>query len=54
VAFNTATGGPEDLVAARRRPGLNAVVTHGVHFNGDKFDVPFRTRSAARRSRRPR
>jgi hypothetical protein len=40
--FNTATGGPEDLVAGRAQAGLNSVVTHGVHFNGDKFDVPFK------------
>jgi hypothetical protein len=40
--FNTATGGAEDLVAAPAQEGLNAIVTHGVDFNGDKFDVPFK------------
>jgi hypothetical protein len=42
-AFNTATGGPEEVVAGPAGQGLNAVVQHGVDFNGDKFNVPFQT-----------
>jgi subtilase family protein len=41
--FNTATGGPQELVAAPARSGLHAVLQHQVNFNGDKFDVPFKT-----------
>jgi Subtilase family len=42
-AFNTSTGGPEEVVAAPAAPGVHAVVQHGVGFNGDKFNVPFQT-----------
>jgi hypothetical protein len=41
-AFNTSTGGPEEVVAGPARKGPNAVVEHGVNFNGDKFNVPFK------------
>jgi hypothetical protein len=42
-AFNTSTGGPEEVVAGAAAKGPNAVVQHGVNFNGDKFNVPFET-----------
>jgi Subtilase family len=42
-AFNTSTGGPEEVVAAPASAGPHAVVQHGVEFNGDKFNVPFKT-----------
>jgi hypothetical protein len=41
--FNTATGGPEEVVAGPAAQGPNAVVQHGVRFDGDKFNVPFST-----------
>ncbi len=41
--FNTSTGGPEEVVAGPAAQGPNAVVQHGVRFNGDKFNVPFST-----------
>jgi hypothetical protein len=41
--FNTATNGPEDVVAAPASDGLHSVVQHGVNFNGDKFDVGFKS-----------
>ena len=41
--FNTATGGPEEVVAGPASQGPNAVVQHGVRFDGDKFNVPFST-----------
>lgn len=40
--FNTGSGGPEDIVVAPATEGLNSVVAHGVHYNGDRFDVPFK------------
>jgi len=40
--FNTGSGGAEDLIAAPAIGGLNVLATHGVVFNGDKFDVPFK------------
>ncbi len=42
-AFDTATGGAEDVVTAPVQEGLHAVVQHGVSYDGDKFDVPFET-----------
>ena len=42
-AFNTSTGGPEEVVAGPASQGPNAVVQHGVRFDGDKFNVPFST-----------
>ena len=41
--FNTSTGHNEEVVAAPAVKGVNAVVQHGVGFNGDKFNVPFST-----------
>jgi hypothetical protein len=41
--FDTATGGPEDLVAAPTQAGLHAVVLHSVLFDGGKFHAPFST-----------
>jgi hypothetical protein len=41
--FNTATNGPEEIVAAPASKGMHAVIQHGVVFNGDKFNVPFKT-----------
>ncbi len=46
-AFNTATGGPEELVTAPAQEGLHAVVQHQVGFDGDKFYVPFETNVGA-------
>jgi hypothetical protein len=42
-AFNTATGGAEDVVTAPVQQGLHSVVQHGVSYEGDKFEVPFKT-----------
>ncbi len=42
-AFDTATGGPEDLVAAPAQEGLHAVVHHAVNWDGSDFYVPFET-----------
>ena len=42
-AFNTATGGAEDIVTAPVQEGLHAVVQHGVSYDGGKLDVPFET-----------
>jgi hypothetical protein len=42
-AFNTSTGHNEEVVAGPAAQGQNAVVQHEVLFNGDKFDVPFKT-----------
>ena len=41
--FNTATGGPEEVVAGPAQQGLHAIVQHQVNFQGDRFDVPFET-----------
>ena len=41
--FDTATGGPEEWVAAPAQDGLHAVVHHEVDWEGDKFYVPFET-----------
>ena len=46
-AFNTATGGAEELVTAPAQEGLHAVVQHQVGFDGDKFYVPFETHVGA-------
>jgi hypothetical protein len=40
-AFNTATGGPADFVAAPMQEGLHGLALHGVNWNGEKFHVPF-------------
>jgi hypothetical protein len=41
--FNTATGTNQEVVAAPAQQGQNAIVQHGVGFNGDKYYVPFKT-----------
>ena len=46
-AFNTATGGAEELVTAPAQEGLHAVVQHQVGFDGDKFYVPFESHVGA-------
>ena len=40
-AFDTATGGAGDLVAAPAQEGLHAIVGHGVSWDGGKFHAPF-------------
>ena len=42
-AFNTATGGAEDVVTAPVQQGLHSLVQHGVSYDGGKFEVPFQT-----------
>jgi hypothetical protein len=42
-AFNTSTGKNEEVVAGPASQGPNAVVQHGVRFDGDKFNVTFGT-----------
>jgi hypothetical protein len=42
-AFNTATGGPQEVVTGPAQEGLHAIVQHQVGFDGDKFYVPFET-----------
>lgn len=39
--FNTATGGPEDFVAAPAAEGLHAIALHQVSWQGDVFHTPF-------------
>ena len=39
--FDTATGGPSDLVTAPAQEGLHAVVLHQVGWQGDDFHTPF-------------
>jgi hypothetical protein len=39
--FDTATGGPEDLVTAPVQEGLHAVALHQVGWQGDAFHTPF-------------
>jgi hypothetical protein len=39
--FNTATGGPEDFVAAPAQEGLQGVFVHQVGWQGDDFTTPF-------------
>ncbi len=46
-AFDTATGGAEELVTGPAQEGLHAVVQHQVGFDGDKFYVPFETHVGA-------
>ena len=41
--FNTSTGKNEEVVAGPAAQGPNAVVQHGVRFDGDKFNVTFGT-----------
>lgn len=41
--FDTATGGPEDLVTAPAQEGLHEIALHGVGFDGAHFNVPFKT-----------
>jgi hypothetical protein len=42
-AFDTATGGASDLVAAPVQEGLHAIVEHQVQWQSDEFTVPFET-----------
>ena len=51
-AFDTASGGAEDIVAAPAQEGLHAVALHQVGWNASKFNVPFRRPSGARPSTR--
>jgi hypothetical protein len=39
--FDTATGGPRELITAPAQEGLQALVQHQVGWTGDKFEVPF-------------
>lgn len=39
--FDTATGGPEDLVTAPAQEGLHAIALHQVGWQGDAFHTPF-------------
>ena len=39
--FDTATGGPADLVTAPAQEGLHAIVLHQVGWQGDAFHTPF-------------
>jgi hypothetical protein len=39
--FQTATGGPEEIVTAPARQGLHAFLEHQVLWQGGKFEVPF-------------
>jgi len=41
--FDTATGGAQDLVAARAQEGLHAIALHQVLFDGGQFHTPFET-----------
>ncbi|MGH2800526.1 MAG: S8 family serine peptidase, partial [Thermoleophilaceae bacterium] len=41
--FDTATGGPREVVTAPAQEGLHALLQHQVNFQGDKFHVPFET-----------
>jgi hypothetical protein len=40
--FNTATGGPADVVTAPAQEGLQALALHQVSWQGDKFNTPFK------------
>jgi hypothetical protein len=42
-AFDTASGGADDLVAGRAQEGLHGIALHQVQWNGSAFDVPFQT-----------
>jgi hypothetical protein len=41
--FDTATGGPREVITAPAQAGLQALVQHQVGWQGDKFEVPFTT-----------
>jgi subtilase family protein len=41
--FDTATGGPREVVAAPAQEGLQALAQHQVGWQGDKFDASFST-----------
>lgn len=41
--FDTATGGPREVVTAPAQEGLHALLQHQVNFQGDRFHVPFET-----------
>jgi hypothetical protein len=40
--FDTATGGPADVVTAPAQEGLQAVALHQVGWQGDRFNTPFK------------
>ncbi len=40
--FDTATGGPADVVTAPAQEGLQALALHQVSWQGDKFNTPFK------------
>ena len=39
--FDTATGGPREVITAPAQEGLQSLVQHQVGWTGDKFEVPF-------------
>jgi len=39
--FDTSTGGPQDLVSAPAKPGLNLIALHNVNFEGSDFSENF-------------
>jgi len=39
--FDTSTGGPQDLVSAPAKPGLNLIALHNVNFEGTNFSENF-------------
>ena len=39
--FDTATGGPREVITAPAQEGLQTLVEHQVGWTGDKFEVPF-------------
>jgi hypothetical protein len=47
--FDTATGGPREVVTAPAQEGLQALVQHQVGWQGDKFEVPFTSRLGSAR-----
>jgi hypothetical protein len=47
--FDTATGGPREVVTAPAQEGLQALVQHQVGWDGDKFDAGFSTKLGAAR-----
>lgn len=42
-AFDTATGGPREVITAPAQEGLQALVQHQVGWQGDKLEVPFKS-----------
>src|SRR5262249_50445719 len=42
-AFNTSSGGAEDLVTGPVQQGLHEIVTHEVKWQGDRVSAPFKT-----------